>query len=63
MSLQLRDICSNFNSYIISICSTSKNLKDYEEKLLDKCFDHQYQAQDIPLGKTTMYYEPPFGIS
>jgi hypothetical protein len=40
------------------MCNTEESLRDYEEKLLDKCFDPQYP--NIVLGQTTMYYEPPF---
>jgi hypothetical protein len=57
--LQIQDVCNELNCYIHSMCSTEENLKDYEEKLLEKCFDKDYH---IPLGQTTMYYEPPFGL-
>jgi hypothetical protein len=56
--LRLQDICNELNCHIQSMCNTEESLRDYEEKLLDKCFDPQYP--NIVLGQTTMYYEPPF---
>lgn len=54
----LQDIC---NCYMY-LCSNKEELKDYEEKLLDKCFDINYE-------RCTMYctqYEaptPPFSMT
>ena len=48
----LQDLC---NCYMY-LFATPENLKDYEEKLLEKCFDNTY---DIAIGHTQAY-EPPF---
>lgn len=48
----MQDVC---NCYMY-LCSTEGQLKDYEEKLLEKCFDNEYDIEN------TMYatqYEPP----
>ncbi len=47
----LRDICNLYMYF----CASSQNLREYEERLLDKCFDNEY---DIHVG-STMAYEPP----
>ncbi len=50
----LQDIC---NCYMY-LCSSKETMKEYEEKLLEKCFD----ANDkFELGHTQyQVYEPPF---
>ena len=49
-----RDICNLFKG----ICYPEESLRDYEEKLLDKCFDNAYET-GINLGHSEVY-EPPF---
>ena len=49
-----QDICNVCRG----ICHSKESLKDYEEKLLDKCFDHAYDT-GITLGMIEVY-EPPF---
>jgi hypothetical protein len=41
-----------YNCYM-NMCTTKENIKDYEEKLLEKCFDHEYEK---------MHEAPPFSI-
>lgn len=50
----LQDIC---NCYI-SLCGTEGDIKDYEEKLLEKCFDDNFEP--VHLASTLVSYEPPF---
>jgi hypothetical protein len=46
------------NCYI-QICGNNEDIKDYEESLLQKCFDNQQED----LGHTEYRaYEPPFCI-
>lgn len=50
----LQDIC---NCYMY-LCSSKETIKEYEEKLLEKCFD---QNDRFELGHTQyQVYEPPF---
>lgn len=56
----LQDICN-----CIYICRGERAAKDYEEKLLEKCFDNAY-LQPLNLGATTTQYhsyEPPFATN
>lgn len=48
-----RDVCN----ICISIFGTSEDINDYEEKLLEKCFDKTYDASFNLVN--TQYYEPP----
>ena len=51
------DLCNLFRG----LCYSQETLRDYEERLLDKCFDHNY---DIALGSSEIQcYEPPFAAS
>ena len=52
----MQDIC---NCYMF-LCANEENIKDYEEKLLEKCFDQEYK---IDLGHTYNTYEPPFCVA
>lgn len=52
----LQDIC---NCYM-SLCSTGEQLKDYEEKLLEKCFDKEYETNNTMYA--TDYEPPPFSL-
>lgn len=46
-------------NYYMYLCTCSKeDLKDYEEKLLEKCFDNS--NDHFVLGRTDVCYEPPF---
>ena len=55
--LRALDVC---NCYMY-LFAEREELKDYEEKLLQKCFDHQ--SHECTLGHTQYYaYEPPFSI-
>jgi hypothetical protein len=49
----IQDIC---NCYMY-LCAPKEDMNDYEEKLLDKCFDVNYEP--LHLAKTVPY-EPPF---
>ena len=49
----LRDICH----VCVSICGTPDQISDYEEKLLEKCFDRKYEQQ---VNFSNTVYEPPF---
>ena len=49
----LQDIC---NCYMY-LCSSEVEMKDYEERLLEKCFDVSFEP--VHLGNTNAY-EPPF---
>lgn len=50
----LHDVCH----VCISMCGTPDQISDYEEKLLEKCFDKAYEQQ-INLVNT-QYDPPPF---
>jgi len=52
----LENICN----LCISIFGNEKIINDYEERLLEKCFDKQYEQQ-INLVNT-QYEPPPFSI-
>lgn len=54
--LHLRDIC---NCYMY-LCSSEETLQDYEERLLEKCFDKEYEHQTKL--HATEYEPPPFAI-
>ena len=44
----------------ISCLYTKEDIRDYEEKLLEKCMDDRY-TYNVPLGKTVYdEYAPPF---
>jgi hypothetical protein len=47
-----RGICN----ICISIFGTPDDISDYEEKLLEKCFDKTY---DAPFNLINTQYEPP----
>lgn len=51
--------CNNQDiyNYYMYFCSNKEDLKNYEEKLLEKCFDNNYE--DLNLGNTHAY-SPPF---
>lgn len=49
----LRDMCNCF----MNICGTEQDIKEYEERLLAKCFDNI--NNNIDIGQTQAY-EPPF---
>jgi hypothetical protein len=56
----IQDICNELyamNCYMHYFCTSKEDLKDYEEKLLDKCFDKEYTYPQ--LGETQCCYEPP----
>jgi hypothetical protein len=47
--------------YYLAHCGRPEDLHDYEEKLLEKCFDNTYYASP-DIGHTQYCYEPPFGL-
>lgn len=49
----LQDICN----YYMYLCASEEDIKYYEEKLLDKCFDNSYEPVHLVATAT---YEPPF---
>ncbi len=49
-----RDIC---NLYVYLCYKNNDDINDYEQQLLDKCFDKQYEQ--FNLGETVTY-SPPF---
>jgi hypothetical protein len=42
------------------LCSSEESLYDYEERLLEKCFDKEYEHQTKL--HATEYEPPPFAI-
>jgi hypothetical protein len=54
----LQDIC---NCYM-SLCSTDEQLKDYEEKLLEKCCEKEFDLNLINTMYTAEYEPPPFSL-
>lgn len=52
----LEDICP----ICISIFGSKDNINDYEEKLLQKCFDNHYEEQ---INLINTQYEPPLPFS
>ncbi len=52
----IRDFC---NCYM-QLCSSKETIQDYEEKLLEKCFDKEFEYK-TPLY-STQYEPPPFLI-
>lgn len=46
------DICN----LCVTMFGSPENIKDYEEKLLEKCFDTQYEQQ---INLINTQYEPP----
>jgi hypothetical protein len=47
--------------YYIAYCGKKEDLQDYEERLLEKCFDNTCYAPP-DLVHTQYYYEPPFSV-
>ena len=48
-----QDICN----YYMYLCGNKEDVKNYEEQLLDKCFDKNYEKLNLD---TTHTYSPPF---
>jgi hypothetical protein len=54
----IQNIQNCYMYYLVTLgCMQKEDLNDYEEKLLQKCFDNNYDR--IDLGKTDVYI-PPF---
>ena len=51
--LTIHDICGCY----MSIFDSQDDINDYEEKLLEKCFDNNYE--NFEMGQTVSY-APPF---
>ncbi len=41
----------------LTVCGRPDQISDYEEKLLEKCFDKKYEQQ---INFVSTQYEPPF---
>ena len=48
-----QDICN----YYMYLCGNKEDIKTYEEQLLDKCFDKNYETLNLDTIQT---YSPPF---
>jgi hypothetical protein len=53
-------ILQNIHNCYMSLCSNSEQLKDYEEKLLEKCCDKEFDL--INTMYTSQYEPPPFSL-
>lgn len=49
------------NCYM-SLCSTDEQLKDYEEKLLERCCEKEFDLNLINTMYTAEYEPPPFSL-